>query len=428
MVDLGDHVLGALVADPTDPPETIDEERPGGGGHLPGEGELGGEDRRRAIADHRRHGPVHSTASGRTAVPSPMTGLVNVTCGSGFDLRAEHERRVRSEAGRARVVDPAGRRTARRPEVVDGQGDRQAPVGRGDPADPALERADAAERGLAEDGQGHHGDDDRQDGGAVRLRRGRLLEAERVAALAHRRAERDDRPAPDAVLGRLVERGRGSHRDAGSFMGSRMVPRTARWGAGRLRRARSYQRPVAATSASTSAVVRAVTTAPSAPASRQRCQVSRGASIQGLAPRASSPDRPPWTPTRTSWSARSRPAASSDSQVDRQTRLEGRVEGGPPVADPAGQPGPRRGLAADQDPGDGTGHRTGHGFLERIERRRSADRPSRPQGAQDRDGLLEPGGPLGRLRERDPQGTVLGRVAADPDAQDRVDRRSAPGG
>ena len=45
---------------------------------------------------------------------------------------------------------------------------------------------------------------------------------------------------------------------------------------------RRYQRSTAFTSASMSAVVRARTIAPSAPASRQRAQVSRGALTQGL--------------------------------------------------------------------------------------------------------------------------------------------------
>ena len=62
---------------------------------------------------------------------------------------------------------------------------------------------------------------------------------------------------------------------------------------------RDYQRPVASTSESTSAVVRARTIAPSAPASCQRSQVSRGAWTHGESAIGSSPSQSPWNPTRT---------------------------------------------------------------------------------------------------------------------------------
>ena len=98
-----------------------------------------------------------------------------------------------------------------------------------------------------------------------------VAQAERVAALAQPDVER--RP------GRRTGRTRGSARACGGVgRGAAvrgvvtwlMVPRTAA-------ASTAYQRPVASTSASTSAVVRASTIAPSAPAACQRAQVSRGA-------------------------------------------------------------------------------------------------------------------------------------------------------
>jgi hypothetical protein len=61
-----------------------------------------------------------------------------------------------------------------------------------------------------------------------------------------------------------------------------------------------YQRAAASTRASTSSVERARTTAPSAPASRQRCHVSRGAWTQPVSRTDSSPSQSPWKPTSTS--------------------------------------------------------------------------------------------------------------------------------
>ena len=72
VVDLGHDVLGALVADRFDPPEPIDEELAGPGGQLRCERQLG------RVAPGR-HGPVHSTASGRTVLPSSVTSLENET-------------------------------------------------------------------------------------------------------------------------------------------------------------------------------------------------------------------------------------------------------------------------------------------------------------------------------------------------------------
>ena len=65
--------------------------------------------------------------------------------------------------------------------------------------------------------------------------------------------------------------------------------------------------------------------------------------------------------------------------------------------------------------GSGTGMRDGVG--QRVERRRPGDRAAGPQGADDGDGLLEPGDPLGRLGEVDAVGRVLLRRAADADAR-----------
>ncbi len=126
--------------------------------------------------------------------------------------------------------------------------------------------------------------DDRQEDRPVGLGRCRLLQSEGVAAVAHRRPERDRRATADAALGQLGGgEGRRTRSPAhGATDGPRGRPTRARRGAATAGRSPIYQRSVAATSASTSAVVRTVTIAPSAPASRQRAHVSRGASTQGL--------------------------------------------------------------------------------------------------------------------------------------------------
>ena len=111
----------------------------------------------------------------------------------------------------------------------------------------------------------------------MRLRGRRLLEPERVAALAHRRPERDDRATADATLGLPGGRGGGGHRDAASFIGPEWCHGPPERVATRQRR--TYQRPAAATRASTSAVVRAVTMAPSAPSDSQRSSSARGSRV-----------------------------------------------------------------------------------------------------------------------------------------------------
>ena len=91
VVDLGHDVLRALVADRLDPAEPVAEQLPCPDGEVGGEGELDapthrrrrgsglGPERiaRRGIAGG--HGPVHSTASGRTVLPRTVISFENET-------------------------------------------------------------------------------------------------------------------------------------------------------------------------------------------------------------------------------------------------------------------------------------------------------------------------------------------------------------
>src|ERR1019366_900426 len=68
----------------------------------------------------------------------------------------------------------------------------------------SLERSDALDRDLGHGEQDDHGDDDPKEDGAVGLGWGRLLEAERVTALAHPVGDRDRRAAADTAMGQLA--------------------------------------------------------------------------------------------------------------------------------------------------------------------------------------------------------------------------------
>ena len=126
----------------------------------------------------------------------------------------------------------------------------------------------------------------------------------------------------------------------GERRGHGWCSRTRRWCHGRpSRAATSARRP--RPGASTSAVVRASTIAPSAPAACQRAHVSRGARATAIPASASSPSQSPWNPTMTRWSSRRRPRPRA-TRGRRQVRLEVVVERRPAIADPAGQPGAGR--------------------------------------------------------------------------------------
>ena len=235
------------------------------------------------------------------------------------------------------------------------------------------------------------------------LRARAVLQAERVAALAQADVER--------------RRARRSGRRHGSARGWRAWSRersSARWCHGSSPAAsgavaRRYQRSTASTRASTSAVVRARTIAPSAPAACQRSHAARGSRTHADSAMSASPSQSPWKPTRTRWSSRRRPPLER-LEIERQVLLEVVVEGRPAVADPAGQPGPGRRLAADDDRRRGRRDRERDGVLERVVRRGPRHRPAGPQGADDGDRLLEPGDALRRLRKLDPVGRVLLRM------------------
>ena len=170
--------------------------------------------------------------------------------------------------------------------------------------------------------------------------------------------------AARARVGRLDRHGRGSGGRRGH---APMVPRNGR---------RRYQRATESTSASTSSVVRASTIAPSAPASRQRSHVSRGAVTHGV-PRSSASLPVALEPDD---HGLVRPVATGlleRLEVCGQVLLEVVVEGRPAVADPRGQPRARPGLAADDDARRRLGHRLGMRVAQRVERRRIASRARR---------------------------------------------------
>ena len=92
MVDLGHDVLCALVADRLDPAEPVAEQLARPDGEVGGEGELdvpthrrrrgSGQSRLERPADRGLaggHGPVHSTASGRTVLPRTVISFENET-------------------------------------------------------------------------------------------------------------------------------------------------------------------------------------------------------------------------------------------------------------------------------------------------------------------------------------------------------------
>ena len=173
-------------------------------------------------------------------------------------------------------------------------------------------------------------------GDAVHLRRGRLGQLERVAQLAqagvggHALA-----PAADARV-----------------RGLELAPRPAAT-AGRITSPALHRLPAldASTSASTSAVVRARTIAPSAPAAGPAL-ASRGGLADPLrvGDVGSSLSHSPWKPTRTSWSSRSpalppraTPGTSAGSPRSCRRRHSSRRRSGR-------QASPAARLAADDDP------------------------------------------------------------------------------
>ena len=110
----------------------------------------------------------------------------------------------------------------------------------------------------------------------------------------------------------------------------------------------AYQRPAASTSASTSAVSRARTMAPSAPAAAQRSRAAAwiahpfGVGDRFVAePVALEPDEDELVLTLA-------PFGLERLEVERQVRVEVVVERRPAVADPAGEPGSVARLAADR--------------------------------------------------------------------------------
>ena len=193
-------------------------------------------------------------------------------------------------AGERRVGEPAGRRAEARPGVRHPERDDQrvAVVDRTSD-DLGRERPDPGHRELGERARAPTtASADRHEDRPVDLRAGRVAQPDRVAPLAQADVERNRRAAARAGVGEAGRRGRvgGIGRRSGH------VPAI-----GERRMLAAYQRSVAATSASTSAVVRARTIAPSAPASRQRSQVARGIRHHGLSAMSASPSQSPWNPT-----------------------------------------------------------------------------------------------------------------------------------
>ena len=370
---------------------------------------------RSAVVARVRHGPEHSSVQRADRRPEHGHVLAERARLAARRSRAEDERTRRLPVRSAGSVTLA-RRLARAAALVrDGQRERQSPrlsataratrprTGR---CRPGRTRATIARTTNAE----KHPDD--RD--AVDLRRRHVAETERVAPLAQPDVDRHGRAAAGAADG--------SARAAPGAVGGATVCGGGHVADGATNRRR---RPTSAR--------------PPRPARRRRRSSGRGRSRRRRRPPASaptsrvapgstacraiasSPSQSPWNPTSTRWSSRRRPARVERLEVERQVRLEVVVERGPAVADPAGQAGAGRRLATEDDR---RRRRRDRVCVRLVAAGRTASPrvigPAGPQGPDDRDGLLEPGDPLGRRREVDAVGLVLLRRAADADAEDQA--------
>ena len=281
VVDLGDDVAGALVVDPLDALVVVHQHAAGGAGELGREREVGRRTRGRGGCggggvDGHGDGALRD-ASCFGHGPEPVTVASNVSVAPGCDPRATGRSRLAPPRSSGRVirhvVEPEARALVR-----DHQRDAERRRRR------AGTRRPAAGNGPIP----------------------------RTASSADQHSATTASPIPrktvpwtcELAASRSPSGLQRSHSPTSSGTGA--PQRAQAWvrpvGAAERRghqegNPATYQRSAAATSASTSWVVRARTIAPSAPASRQRSQDSRGARHHGLSAMSASPSQSPWNPT-----------------------------------------------------------------------------------------------------------------------------------
>ena len=263
VVDLGDDVAGALVVDPLEPLVAIHEQPAGRQRRSPSRTRARRRSARRArwtagaAASRRRQ----STASGRTAVPNSGDRVIELDRRVRGDPRGQDERRLAAALER-RVDDPAGRRARHSTPRSSPRSETISP-----PSSDRTSTTSAGNGPIPATASGRRARGRRSPSPTATktvpwtCELAESLQPERIAALAQADVERDRRAAAGAGVGQLGRR-RGAQRDSRSSGRSSVRQSCHEPGRGAVaaRRESAYQRSTAPTSASTSAVVRAVRT------------------------------------------------------------------------------------------------------------------------------------------------------------------------